>query len=202
MPACPCFSGPRRHPRRHTFCDVTGGARPHRRRALRLCPPHHGLAQDHRKFPRSTSWTFPPPTISTAKSPWRPRRPASTYSAEKPIATSTADALKMVEAVKASGVKNQLAFNYRRLPAVVLAKKFIDEGAIGEIRNLSRLLSLRRRYHQPMGWRQKREVRRLRHVGRYRHAFPGPGPLPVRRNRRSKRHAAHLRAQAPPQARG
>ena len=77
---------------------------------------------------------------------------------EKPIATSTADALKMVEAVKASGVKNQLAFNYRRLPAVVLAKKFIDEGAIGEI------VTYRGSYlsggdtTSPMGWRQKREV--------------------------------------------
>lgn len=77
---------------------------------------------------------------------------------EKPIATSTGDALKMVEAVEKTGVVNQLAFNYRRLPAVVLAKKFIDEGAIGDI------LTYRGAYlsggdtSSPMGWRQMRDI--------------------------------------------
>ena len=39
----------------------------------------------------------------------------------------------MRDAVKKAGVINMLAFNYRRTPAVQLAKKLIDEGAIGAI---------------------------------------------------------------------
>ncbi|WP_026486785.1 levoglucosan dehydrogenase [Caldanaerobius polysaccharolyticus] len=54
---------------------------------------------------------------------------------EKPIARTSEEAKKMYEAVKNAGVKNMLAFNYRRTPAVALAKKFIDEGSLGKILN-------------------------------------------------------------------
>lgn len=52
---------------------------------------------------------------------------------EKPIARTTEEAKAMLEAVEEAGVVNMLAFNYRRTPAITLAKKFIDEGAIGKI---------------------------------------------------------------------
>lgn len=39
----------------------------------------------------------------------------------------------MVSAVEKSGVINMIGFNYRRIPAIALTKKLIDEGQIGEI---------------------------------------------------------------------
>jgi predicted dehydrogenase len=54
---------------------------------------------------------------------------------EKPLARTAAEALAMLEAVERAGVVNMVAFNYRRTPAVALARKLIDEGAIGTIRN-------------------------------------------------------------------
>ena len=39
----------------------------------------------------------------------------------------------MVEAVETAGVANMVWYNYRRVPAVVLAKQLIDEGRLGRI---------------------------------------------------------------------
>jgi predicted dehydrogenase len=52
---------------------------------------------------------------------------------EKPLANSVVDAEKMLAAVQASGVIHMLCHNYRRCPAVALAKQIIEEGQIGEI---------------------------------------------------------------------
>ncbi|MHB8628457.1 MAG: Gfo/Idh/MocA family protein [Aggregatilineales bacterium] len=52
---------------------------------------------------------------------------------EKPLAMSVAQAQEMVNAVKAAGVIHYLNHNYRRVPAVMLAKRLIDEGKIGRI---------------------------------------------------------------------
>lgn len=54
---------------------------------------------------------------------------------EKPLARNGAEAKTMYDAVKNAGIVHMVAFNYRRTPAVALAKKYIDEGAIGEILN-------------------------------------------------------------------
>jgi predicted dehydrogenase len=54
---------------------------------------------------------------------------------EKPLARTAAEAREMRDAVARAGVTNMVAFNYRRTPAVALAKKLIDEGAIGAVRN-------------------------------------------------------------------
>ena len=54
---------------------------------------------------------------------------------EKPLARSGAEAKTMYDAVKNAGIVHMVAFNYRRTPAVALAKKYIEEGAIGEIMN-------------------------------------------------------------------
>ncbi len=40
---------------------------------------------------------------------------------------------RAVEAVRAAGVPNAIGFNYRRLPAVSLLKRLVDEGRIGEV---------------------------------------------------------------------
>ncbi len=52
---------------------------------------------------------------------------------EKPLAMNAKDAEAMAKAVKKAGVKAMVAFNYRRVPAIQLAKKLIDEGMIGKI---------------------------------------------------------------------
>ena len=54
---------------------------------------------------------------------------------EKPLARGAAEAKLMLDAVERAGIIHMVAFNYRRTPAIALAKKFIDEGRIGEIRN-------------------------------------------------------------------
>ena len=54
---------------------------------------------------------------------------------EKPLARTGGEARTMYDAAKASGVIHMVAFNYRRTPAVALAKKFIEEGRIGKILN-------------------------------------------------------------------
>lgn len=52
---------------------------------------------------------------------------------EKPLALNVAQAKKMVDAVEKAGVPNLASFNYRRVPAVTLAKQLIDEGRLGKI---------------------------------------------------------------------
>jgi predicted dehydrogenase len=52
---------------------------------------------------------------------------------EKPLARTGAEAEPMVQAVEKAGVANMVSFNYRRVPAVTLTKKLIDEGRLGRI---------------------------------------------------------------------
>jgi predicted dehydrogenase len=52
---------------------------------------------------------------------------------EKPLARNGKEAEGMVKAVEKAGVPNFVSFNYRRIPAVTLAKKLIEEGRLGKI---------------------------------------------------------------------
>ena len=52
---------------------------------------------------------------------------------EKPIAMNVAEGEEMCQAVEKAGVANMVWYNYRRVPAVSLAKKLIDEGRLGRI---------------------------------------------------------------------
>ena len=52
---------------------------------------------------------------------------------EKPLARNLEEAIEMAEAVRKNHVKAMCAYNYRRVPAVALAKKLIDEGYLGKI---------------------------------------------------------------------
>ena len=79
---------------------------------------------------------------------------------EKPLAHTLEDAARMARAARASDRVNMVAFNYRRTPAVALAKKYIEEGAIGDV------LNFRGTYLQdwsadpdsPLSWRFKKSV--------------------------------------------
>ncbi|HXG46017.1 MAG TPA: Gfo/Idh/MocA family oxidoreductase [Methylomirabilota bacterium] len=52
---------------------------------------------------------------------------------EKPLALNGKEAEKMVKAVEKAGVPNMVWYNYRRVPAVTLAKQLIDDGRLGRI---------------------------------------------------------------------
>ena len=82
---------------------------------------------------------------------------------EKPLANTLAEAEAMTEAARkarARGVQSMVGFNYRRVPALALARELIAEGRIGTVRHV------RAAYLQdwladpefPMSWRLKREA--------------------------------------------
>ncbi|MEM7146219.1 MAG: Gfo/Idh/MocA family oxidoreductase [Verrucomicrobiota bacterium] len=52
---------------------------------------------------------------------------------EKPAALTSAEAEAMLAAAEKAGVVHYLNHNYRRVPAVLLARELIEEGKIGEI---------------------------------------------------------------------
>jgi len=52
---------------------------------------------------------------------------------EKPLALNLEQSRKMYQAVKRAGIKHCVAFNYRMTPAVLEAKRMIEQGQIGEI---------------------------------------------------------------------
>ncbi|MGO8733404.1 MAG: Gfo/Idh/MocA family protein [Terriglobia bacterium] len=52
---------------------------------------------------------------------------------EKPLAMNLQQGREMTEAVEKSGKPNMVSFNYRRVPAIGLAKQIIEEGRLGRI---------------------------------------------------------------------
>lgn len=52
---------------------------------------------------------------------------------EKPLARTLAESQQMVDAVEKAGVANTVWYNYRRIPAVTLAKQIIASGKLGKI---------------------------------------------------------------------
>lgn len=79
---------------------------------------------------------------------------------EKPLTFTVAEGKKMLAAVRDAGVKHMVNFNYRRCPAVSLAKQMIEADDIGEIRHV------RCTYLQdwlvdpefPMNWRLRKDA--------------------------------------------
>jgi len=79
---------------------------------------------------------------------------------EKPLANSLPEAAEMVKAWRKAGTIAMVNFNYRRVPAVQLAKRLIDDGRLGEIRHIRAV------YLQdwlldpsaPLSWRLKKEL--------------------------------------------
>ena len=52
---------------------------------------------------------------------------------EKPLAMNLVEAREMTAAVERSGKPNMVWFNYRRVPAIALARQIIEEGRLGKI---------------------------------------------------------------------
>jgi predicted dehydrogenase len=80
---------------------------------------------------------------------------------EKPLGMDIPQCEAMVAAVEKAGVVNMVCHNYRRIPAIALAKKMIADGMLGD-----RIYHFRARYAQdwiadpqfPMVWRLQSEV--------------------------------------------
>ncbi|MBG86892.1 MAG: dehydrogenase [Verrucomicrobiales bacterium] len=80
---------------------------------------------------------------------------------EKPLARGVGEASKMVAAVKTAKVVNMVCHNYRRIPAVALAKRMIEDGELGD-----RIYHYRARYAQewlanpefPLVWRLQKKI--------------------------------------------
>jgi len=79
---------------------------------------------------------------------------------EKPLASTLKDAYEMLESIEKYKVKHAICFNYRKLPAIGLAKKLIEEGKLGKIYHMRAV------YLQdwivdpefPIVWRLQKEV--------------------------------------------
>jgi predicted dehydrogenase len=79
---------------------------------------------------------------------------------EKPLANTLDEAQEMLTAARRAGTIAMVNFNYRRVPAVQLAKQLIDEGRLGDIRHF------RANYLQdwimdpqfPLVWRLRKEL--------------------------------------------
>ena len=80
---------------------------------------------------------------------------------EKPLGMDIAECEAMVAAVKKARVVNMVCHNYRRIPAIALAKRMIDDGILGD-----RIFHYRARYAQdwitnpdfPLVWRLQSKV--------------------------------------------
>lgn len=82
---------------------------------------------------------------------------------EKPLANSVGEAEAMTAAAAAAteaGVFSMVGFNYRRVPALVLARRLIAEGRIGQVRQvrISYLQDWLADDSAPMTWRLRRET--------------------------------------------
>ncbi|MDQ0229236.1 Gfo/Idh/MocA family protein [Metabacillus malikii] len=79
---------------------------------------------------------------------------------EKPLALTLADAREMLATVEESGVKHMVGFNYRFAPAVMLAKKLVDEGKLGKIHHFRAwfLQDWLVDPNFPLAWRLKKEI--------------------------------------------
>jgi len=80
---------------------------------------------------------------------------------EKPLAMDVTECEKMVAAVKKARVVNMICHNYRRIPAIALAKRMIERGDLGD-----RIYHYRARYAQdwiadpnfPLVWRLQAKI--------------------------------------------
>ncbi|WP_104110845.1 Gfo/Idh/MocA family protein [Arthrobacter sp. N199823] len=82
---------------------------------------------------------------------------------EKPLANSMAESETMVTAAqsaRAAGVRSMVGFNYRRIPALALARKLIADGELGSIRQVraSYLQDWLADSESPMTWRLRKET--------------------------------------------
>lgn len=80
---------------------------------------------------------------------------------EKPLARNAAEAREMLDAVQKAGVKHMVAFNYRFVPALRLARDLIAQGALGRLYHYRAAYLqdwVMPHYHTPRLWKLDRET--------------------------------------------
>jgi len=82
---------------------------------------------------------------------------------EKPLANTLAEAQQMADAAavaERAGILSMVGFNYRRVPALALARRLVSEGRLGDIRQarVSYLQDWLTDAESPMTWRLRRET--------------------------------------------
>ncbi|YCH10207.1 Gfo/Idh/MocA family protein [Arthrobacter sp. alpha11c] len=82
---------------------------------------------------------------------------------EKPLANTIAEAEAMTAAAakaRARGIQSMIGFNYRRIPALALARELIAEGRLGTVRHVraAYLQDWLADAQSPMSWRLRKET--------------------------------------------
>ncbi len=155
----PRFFSLKAHIEMHTLC----GRRPHAVQAGRLPLGWENSTTDWREVVESPLIDIVDictPNDSHAEIAIAAAQNGKHILCEKPLALNTKQAQAMLAAVRKSRVVNMVCHNYRRIPALVLAKKLIGEGALG------RIYHYHARYAQdwladpeaPLNWRLQKEI--------------------------------------------
>ena len=79
---------------------------------------------------------------------------------EKPLALSASDAKEMYDAAQKAGIKHGIGFNYRKVQAILLIKRWVDQGLFGD------MVSYRSSFMQdwgldvsgPLSWRFQKKI--------------------------------------------
>ena len=134
----------------------------------------------------STSSTSARPATPTATSPSRRSRQASTCCARSRWPTPWPRRRRWSRpptAAQARGVLSMVGFNYRRTPALALARELVAEGRLGRLHHVRAQLppGLDRRPAVPAGLAAAEGQGRLRRAGRHRRPHRRPRRLPHRR---------------------
>jgi predicted dehydrogenase len=78
---------------------------------------------------------------------------------EKPLAMNLADAREMLAAVEEAGIRHTIGFNYRKVPALALARQLVEKGLIGEVYHFRGIYSQDWLTNPdfPLAWRLRKE---------------------------------------------
>ena len=140
------------------------------------------------RTPRSPSPRWTPASTCCARSRWPTRWPRRRRWPRPP------------QRAQARGVRSMVGFNYRRVPALALARQLVTSGRIGDDPPRPGQLpaGLAGRPGLPADLAAAEGARRLRGPGRPGRAYRGPGPVPDRAaDHRGLRHDRNLRSRTP-----
>ena len=125
--------GPQYSVGRKVICGRNAGKVQGRRHPVRLGKVGNGLAPGHRAE-RCRSGRHRDPRLTHAEIAIAAAEAGKDILCEKPLANTLDEAKAVLAAVEQAGVKHMVGFNYRLVPPIALAKKFIDEGKLGKLR--------------------------------------------------------------------
>ncbi len=95
----------------------------------KACLDWHDVVDD----PEIDTVTIAAPSIVHAEIAIAAAKAGKAVFCEKPLALNLEDAEAMVKAVEDAGVLNMIGFNFRRVPALCLARQLIQDGTLGKL---------------------------------------------------------------------